>query len=272
MNNNLTMKKSNLLLTFLLAFCSISYAQNLVTYLPPDPKTAPLAQAPIDTIITVIDAAKNYKHIVLTQNNITIQDGYLLGNKKTGKWYNYAPTGVLINLSEYENDVKSGIYIEFDKSGAIAIQETYKNGQLDGEQKKYGSGPNGRILKSSFTYKNGQYHGTCTEFTDNGLIRSLVQYKEGKKDGETKWFYTSGKLAMQQTYSNNMLEGPQKVYNQQGILTSDGQYKAGLKNGNWTEYYDSGKMKSQGAYVDDKQVGKWSFFNEDGTISKTETF
>ena len=56
------MKKSNLLLGFLLAFCSITYTQNIVTYLPPEPKPAPPAQAPIDTIITVIDAAKNYKH------------------------------------------------------------------------------------------------------------------------------------------------------------------------------------------------------------------
>lgn len=272
LTNNPIMKKSNLLILILILIATITQAQNVVTYLPPDPKTLPPALPKIDTVITTIDAAKNYQHLVLLQNNVTIQDGYLMGNKKTGKWYNYAPNGVIINMAEYENDIKSGIYMEFDKAGAIAIQESYKNGKLHGEQKKYGAGPNGRILKSSFTYNNGEFHGTCTEFTDAGLIRSLIQYNEGKKHGETKWFYSSGKLAMQQTYVNNVLEGSQKVYNQQGILTSNGEYKGGQKSGMWTEYYDTGKMKSQGSYTSDKQTGPWKFYDENGTLSRTENF
>ncbi len=269
------MKKINIyLLLFIACISSNAIAQNLVTFIPPDPNKAktPGQQLKIDTILTTIDVAKNYRRIVIVQNDVTVQDGYLIGNNKTGKWYNYSPTGTLINLAEYDNGIKSGLYLEFDNFGALVVQETYLNGKLDGEQKKYAAGPNSRILRSSSSYKNGLYHGTCTEFTETGTMRSQVQYKEGKKDGTTKWYYTNGKLAMFQTYQNDMLNGPQELYNQQGILTGEGDYLKNQKSGIWTEYFDSGKMKSKGSYLADKKTGVWNYYDETGSITKTETF
>jgi len=269
------MKKfNNLLLLIFVMVSSNIIAQNLVTFIPPDPNKGkvPGQQVKIDTIITAIDASKNYSRIVIIQNDVTIQDGYLIGNNKTGKWYNYSPTGALISLAEYDNGIKSGVYLEFDNFGALLVQENYLNGKMEGEQKKYAAGPNSRILRSNFAYKNGVFHGTCTEFTETGTMRSQVQYKEGKKDGTTKWYYTNGKLAMFQTYQNNMLNGPQELYNQQGILTGEGDYLKNQKSGIWTEYYDNGKMKSKGSYQSDKQSGIWNYYNESGAVTKTETF
>ncbi len=269
------MKKNNSAITFILLIISGSlFAQNPVTFIPPDPAKGGPAAAPVktDTIITVIDAAKNYRRVVVLQNDIMVQDGCWIGKNKTGKWYNYSPTGLLINLAEYDNGVKSGIYMEFDKGGALVVQETYKNDKLDGEQKKYAFGPGGRILKSSYSYSNGNYNGTSTEYGDNGLIRSQIQYKDGKKHGTTKWYYTNGKIAMMQTYSNDMLNGPQKVYNQTGGVTSEGDYAQNMKSGIWSEFYDNGKLKSQGAYKADVKTGIWKYYDENGTVIKTETF
>ena len=266
--------KLHLLFICMLLITGRVVAQNQVTFIPPNPEKAPPPPPPakMDTIVTMIDVSKNYRRVVILQNDITIQDGYYIGNTKTGKWYLYAPTGLIINIAEYENGVKNGVYLEFDKGGALVLQESYNMGKLDGEQKKYGFAQNTRVLKSSLSYKNGVYDGLNTEFTETGLVRNQTQYKEGKKHGTSRWYYNNGKMAMLQTYSNDMLNGPQKIYNQQGNVTSEGDNQNNQKSGVWTEYYDNGKIKSQGAYTADKQTGTWKYFDENGTLTRTETF
>ena len=37
------------------------------------------------------------------KNGITQMDGFLIGDKRTGKWFNYYPNGVLLSVAEYEN-------------------------------------------------------------------------------------------------------------------------------------------------------------------------
>ena len=263
------MKTNNEFLFGILIVISQSlFAQNQVTFIPPEatPKIK------IDTIVQVVDAAKNLKHFTILENDITTQDGYLMNNKKTGKWYIYYPNGVLLSMAEYDNGIKNGVYLECDKNGAVLVQENFKNDKLDGEQKKYFSAKTGRILKSSNSYKEGKFHGTCTEYSESGLIQSQVQYSNGKKDGATRWYFSNGKIAMEQFYSNEMLNGIQKIYNQQGILLSEGKFANNLKTGLWTEYYDSGKMKAQGNYTEDKKTGAWKLYDEAGNLSKTENF
>ncbi|MBK7441550.1 MAG: hypothetical protein IPI65_08490 [Bacteroidetes bacterium] len=57
-------------ITFLLLIISGAlFAQNPVTFIPPDPAKGGPAAAPVktDTIITVLDAAKNYRRVVVLQ-------------------------------------------------------------------------------------------------------------------------------------------------------------------------------------------------------------
>lgn len=257
------------LVTFLCLISISSYTQNHVTFIPPDKKDV-VPDITMDTIITMIDANKDIKKITILQDDIVVREGYLTKNKKTGKWFNYYPSGVLLSLVEYDNDLKNGIYMECDNNGAVLVQEFFKNDKLDGEQKMYYSTKSGRILKSITNYKDGRFHGMCTNYTDNGLMQSQVGYIDGKKDGTTKWYFTNGNLAMEQNYSNDLLNGIQKIYNQEGILVSEGKFEENKKTGIWTEYYDSGKMKSQGSYKEDNKAGNWTYYDESGKISKTE--
>ncbi len=184
-------------------------AQNHVTFIPPD--NVPVIV--VDTIIKVIDVKQDIKHITILQDNIVVRDGNLTKNKKSGKWFNYYPSGVLLSMVEYENDLKNGIYLECDNNGAVLVQEFFKNDKLDGEQKMYYGAKSGRILKSITNYKEGRFNGMCTLYTDNGLMQSQVEYTDGKKDGTTKWYFSNGSLAMEQNYSNDLLNGVQKIYN-----------------------------------------------------------
>jgi antitoxin component YwqK of YwqJK toxin-antitoxin module len=52
--------------------------------------------------------------------------------------------------------------------------------------------PNGQLFAYIHTYK-GKEHGTSKAFYENGLVKFIVQYKQGEFD--TGWYYsTAGKL------------------------------------------------------------------------------
>lgn len=274
--NIMTMKRTTIryaaLVTTVTAILSVMQsvqAQNLVTFIPPDKSKLPPPEQ-MDTIITVIDAATNYRRMTILDHNIVVRDGYMVGDKKTGRWTEYTDTGVMLQLVDYENDVKSGDYMEFDVNGSLEVLEHYKNGLLDGEQKRFVQGQKGRILKSAYAYKEGKLHGTCSEYTSDGKLQSQSTYVMGKKTGPASWYFSNGKLALTQIYEQDQLNGTQSVYNQEGTLISQGTYKNNMREGTWTEYYDSGKMKTSGNYTQDKKTGTWTYYDESGAVSKTE--
>lgn len=260
--------RASLLLAGLFWMCSIQ-AQNLVTFMPPDPAKTP-PPADIDTVITIIDAQTDHKRVTLLEHNITVRDGFYMKGKKTGRWTDYSDTGVLLQIADYENDQKSGEYMEFDVNGALVVWEHYRNGQLHGERKYYVQGKNGRVLKSAYNYADGQLDGLCSEYTAEGKLQSQNTYAKGKKNGMSTWYFSNGKMAMMQYYKNDALEGNQKIYNQQGILITDGNYVNNMRQGAWTEYYDSGKLKAKGNYSNDKKSGTWTYYDEAGNLVKTE--
>ncbi len=245
-----------------------SFAQNIVSPVQSELNT----ETAIDTVIRVVDAAKAIKHFTVSENGIVQQDGYFTGDKKSGKWFNYYPNGVLLSVSEYENGMKNGIYIECEKSGAVVVQEYFKNDVLEGEQKKYSTSKNVRIVKSIYNFKNGVYDGLCTDFNDMGIRQAEILYAEGKKQGAAKWYFSNGSLAMEQMYASDLLQGPQKVYNLQGVVITEGVYSNNTKSGQWTEYYDNGGIKAQGNYTADVKSGTWKYYDEKGKVIKTENF
>lgn len=263
------MKTSNKLLLVLTGIFLISglFAQNLVTFLPPEKPAAPPDR---DTIKTIADAGAECFQVF--ENQIKVEEWCMKNGKRNGTWSVYYPNGVLLSMAGYTDGKKNGLYIECEKSGAVLVQEYFKNDALDGEQRKYTTVKNVRILKTVNHYTNGVLNGICTEYTDMGYVQSQTEYAMGIKNGISKWYFSNGRLAMEQTYQNNMLNGPQMVYNQSGVMLTSGNYKNNLKDGAWTEYHENGKMKSSGMYKNDMQCGDWKYYDANGNLASTEKF
>ena len=249
-----------------LFFMSGLFAQNQVTFLPPQKPAAPPDR---DTIKLTVEGTDCFQ---VFENQIKVEEWCVKNGKRNGAWSVYFPNGVLLSMANYTDGKKNGLFIECEKSGAVLVQEYYKNDILDGEQRKYATVKNVRILKSVNNYKNGVLNGICIEYNDMGYVQSQTEYAMGIKNGISKWYFSNGRIAMEQTYQNNMLTGEQKVYNQAGILLTSGNYSNNLKNGTWTEYHDNGKMKSSGTYKNDAQCGDWKYYDTNGNLASTEKF
>ena len=125
-------------------------------------------------------------------------------------------------------------------------------------------------------------------FSEDGTLEGEGDYSGGKKNGEWKYYYPSGKVASSGLYENDESVGKWNYYYEDGSLSASGEFVGGKKNGYWSslnkdgtrrsettfnkgsgeyrEYYSSGKLKVKGQILDGRNQGKWSYFFEDGKL------
>jgi hypothetical protein len=75
------------------------------------------------------------------------------------------------------------------------------------------------------------------------MAEFIITYKDGVKNGLTKWFYESGNMYRETTYVDGKADGIQKKYYENGKLLAEIHYKRGLVLPGLKEYTKSGKQK-----------------------------
>ena len=88
------------------------------------------------------------------------------------------------------------------------------------------------------------------------------EYSNGKKNGEGKEFYESGKLKYEGGYINGKRDGIGKEYYESGRL----KYKRNNVKEIGEEYFENGRIKYKGEYLNQKRNGKGTEYNEHGII------
>jgi len=79
----------------------------------------------------------------------------------------------------------------------------------------------------------------------NGIVKTLGNYKKGKRDGQWLCWYENGKQWSEDFFDN------------------------GIKNGPTKTWYENGKLRYEGQYKNDVKSGVWKFYDEDGTLQQT---
>ena len=112
------------------------------------------------------------------------------------------------------------------------------------------------------------YSGWTKEMHSNGQIESLVQYKDGKRDGLDAGWYENG----QKQWEGNYKDGLKTEWFENGQKELEANYKDGELDGLETGWYQNGQKEYEGNWKDGKQDGLWIFYNEDGTEKSRLTF
>ena len=71
-------------------------------------------------------------------------------------------------------------------------------------------------------YRDGKLEGECKWWYENGQLEEQAFYRDGKLEGEYKWWYENGQLKMQAFYRNGKLEGECKSWYENGQLQDAG--------------------------------------------------
>lgn len=119
---------------------------------------------------------------------------------------------------------------------------------------------------------NGLLYNGALETLENGTKKSVILVKEGRIDGEAKYYYASGKLMETGMFENGTKSGKWIRYNEAGIMIGLASYKAGKKDGNWIVWDDNGKKRFEMNYKDGEKTGVWNQWDEKGDLLATKDY
>jgi antitoxin component YwqK of YwqJK toxin-antitoxin module len=212
------------------------------------------------------------------------------GNRKNFEldslWTFYNEKGVRILDVYYKNGKKNGIkttYLEQE-----IVKETFKNDIKEGFTRYYY--PTGKI-KMEIPFVNGMEQGVAREYSQDGDIITLIEYKHGfvidrlkinrrdhnnLKQGKWYTFYENGNVHVEGNYQDDMKDGYFKVYAENGDLISLDKYVKDVKQPEAqevrkldvkSEYYPDGKVKASGTFHDGIPEGIYREYSHDGQIT-----
>ncbi|MEY4877552.1 MAG: hypothetical protein RL708_2702 [Bacteroidota bacterium] len=235
------------LLALPLLFISSAYAQTSQTITKQDLVKAANNKQPITSNLTKPKVEKNdtiitkdateigtsfYK--VTTPNGTLLTQGKLIKGKREGIWRFYYEHGAPLKIEEYHHDKRNGMAVSYDRTGFATTDETYKNDLLDGISIRF---INGGKIKSQINYKAGKVNGKkIMNYDDASGKQEESEWKDGKKNGRTKWYYRKNIMMMEADYKDDILNGEQITYNEKGIMVKKGHYIMGKEDGEWFEY------------------------------------
>jgi hypothetical protein len=103
-------------------------------------------------------------------------------------------------------------------------------------------------------------------FSENGKLRYIVEYKDGKQEGRVREFYADGKLYMDAIYKNGHRNGLCTHYNKNGNPFSKVVFVDGKKEGIESKYSPGGKLMAEIPYHNDKVQPGLKEYIKDGKL------
>ena len=163
-------------------------------------------------------------------------------------------TNILIFEGEYKDGKKNGVGKEYN-DGNIIFEGEYKDGKKNGEGKEY------HYCYGQLEYDYKPYFRSENSFCDRYVTIGFFEvelkkafegeYKDGKKNGKGKEYYSNGKIKFAGEYLNG------EKWKGSGYDTNNNiVYKIEKGNGKVKEFYPNGKLKFEGEYLNGKINGK----------------
>lgn len=94
------------------------------------------------------------------------------------------------------------------------------------------------------SYLLGKEEGEWKSFYENGQMKELRFFAEGKKTGTYLVWWPNGKKFMQYQLENDEYEGTCLEWNEKGFLVKQMHYQKGHEEGPQKWWYDNGKVKA----------------------------
>lgn len=123
------------------------------------------------------------------------------------------------------------------------------------------------VLKSVMPYKNGKINGIVTAYFANGILRSTTEYTNGTINGNMTEYYVNNAIKSTATYTNGKMNGTATTYYYSGIIESTKNYSNGEITGLSKNYDENGKLKSTRIVVNNKTFS--SYYGTTGILEET---
>jgi len=199
------------------------------------------------------------------------------------------------NIFYYENGTKSsegtmrdgkadGYWKNYYKNGILKIEGNRKNFALDSIWKFYND--KAKITKA-VNYLEGKKNGFTISYDTNQLVSSKETFINDIKQGNSFWYYPSGKTKQVTPYVKGKPDGYSYEFSEDSTIISIIKYQGGIlanierinrkdeqgkKQGLFKDFYEDGKLKEEKKYKDDLIDGYVKTYDKKGNLSNTEKY
>ncbi len=280
--------KKNVFLIFILFLSFGSYAQDTIT--KNGYNTFYYPSGKISSEGTMKDGKPNGYWKTYFENGVIKSEGFRKNFELDSTWKFYSDSGKLNLCINYKLGKKNGFRTTYLKTETI--EEYFKNDVKDSTS--YHLYPNGKI-KSKVNFINGREEGLGIEYSPDGSITTLIDYKrgyvintekinrfrDGLEHGVWKTFYGNERIKTEGVYNYGKKDGYFKEYDNKGNLTSILKYENDILIDDApelqtltvkTDYYKNGKVKIQQSYKDDIPEGIRREFSPEGQVMKSYVY
>ncbi|HRK53950.1 MAG TPA: toxin-antitoxin system YwqK family antitoxin [Cyclobacteriaceae bacterium] len=144
-----------------------------------------------------------------------------------------------------------------------AIQERFEDTpSLAGVRLNDGAGN----ISQSGVIEDGKRVGNWVEYHPNGIVKSVVSYVDGKKEGLALEISNNGQLEKRMQYHNDQLHGDYREF-RYSTVKEERNYQNGKLEGIVKIYYDNGKIMEEGAYQNGIRHGLSKWYDQEGNLT-----
>ena len=117
----------------------------------------------------------------------------------------------------------------------------------------------------TFKHKGEAYTGNAIAYHENGKIKTLRGYKDGKYHGMWTEWYSNGNRKFQGDRIENKGHGLTKWWYENGLQKKQGTYDMDIQQGVVVQWHPNGNLKQIKFYDKGNVIGGWVVFDENGT-------
>ena len=144
----------------------------------------------------------------------------------------YHANNELIAHGIYRDQKKDSIWTHFLPTGHYSYEETYKDGELNGERITY-YGPEvtndkSKLVLRKANYTNGRLNGEFIEYFPDGIIRAKGKYSNGVLDGVVVKNHPNGRPMIEERWKGRQKHGWWKTFDESGQEVGRIYYKNGV--------------------------------------------
>lgn len=251
----------------------------------------------------------NGYNVVKYPNGKIASEGTMRDGKPDGYWKTYYEDGVLKSEGNRKNFELDSLWKFYDEKAKLTLEINYKNGKKNGIRKSYRDTeyvtenfiddlkqgpttfyyPDGKIWRV-INYENGLETGISKEFSPDGTVISITEYKKGfivdrefinrvdksgKKQGKWKFFYDNDVVKLEGVYKDDLKNGYFKDYDKNGLLLNIKKYVNDVEELQAVEvsklavrsdYYANGQVKTVATYRGEVPEGIRREYDQSGKI------
>jgi antitoxin component YwqK of YwqJK toxin-antitoxin module len=192
-------------------------------------------------------------------------------------------TYVLKNFENYYQDLKALENLKYEKELHTEEDRVEREKKLENELYNYlkeAAKINALLIKFSLLFDESPVPsfspvspedetvkmGLNTFYSKEGKLLGKSFFKDGKREGEVKLYYSNGSLYSLQHYKNGLKEGEFLFYYPDGKIKTHLNYKENLLDGENKLFYPNGQMKRELFFSRGKRDGKERMWSKEGVL------